>query len=69
MKTLREAGFKAARVATNGTMKLSLGTLGNGMVVVVAHTPKGEGYTTYRTAGEAIATYDNIVERAGLITL
>ena len=69
MKTLREAGFKAARVATNGTMKLSLGTLGNGMVVVVAHTPKGEGYTTYHTAGVALEAYNNIVVQAGLITL
>ena len=47
-------------------MELAVGTLANGEVVLVAKTPKGEGYTKYATAHEALTAYTYIVKNANL---
>ena len=63
---LKEAGFKGVRAAVGEGMGLAVGTLTGGEAVVVARTPKGEGYTIYTTAHEALVAFESIAARANL---
>ncbi len=69
MITLKEAGFRPAMVAVGGNMSVATGTLASGEVIVVASTPRGEGYTTYTFAYEAREAFNSIVEHAGLVRI
>lgn len=69
MKTLRDAGFRPAVTAAGGGMSVSMGTLTTGEVVVVASTPKGNGYTPYTFAYEAREAFEAIVSNMGLVKI
>ena len=67
--TLKEAGFKVIMGATGAGMRLALATRTTGEIVLIAHTPKGEGYTPYPTHHEALHAFNTIVTGANLIRL
>ena len=69
MRTLKDAGFKGTKVATGNGMRLALGTLADGRLILAAKTARGEGYTEYNTAGEALLAFDRIMLSAGLTAL
>jgi len=69
MATLKDIGFKPARVAVKGDYEIALGTVNTGQIVISASTPLGEGYTSYLDAHEATVAYDTIVNKMNLVSL
>ena len=66
---LKEMGFLAGKVATDGVNSLAIGTLTDGRLLIVAKTPNGEGCTEYITAHEANIAFNAIINKTGMAVL